>query len=191
MPNVRQFETILSKNKTMGDKFMKATKTTKQITFSAVLAALYTALTFLQGVLLPSSVTMDVQFRMSEALCVLAIYSAAAIPGLTLGCLLANLVTSATVMPLDLIFGTLATLAACSAMWALRKVRVFRLPIPSLLMPALMNGLIVGGELAVCFDLPFGITALCVAAGEAGVLLTLGTALCVLIDRRGKQFFRA
>ena len=51
--------------------------------------------------------------------------------------------------------------------------------------------LIVGGELAVCFDLPFGITALCVAAGEAGVLLTLGTALCVLIDRRGKQFFRA
>ena len=69
---------------------------------------------------------MDVQFRMSEALCVLAIYSAAAIPGLTLGCLLANLVTSATVMPLDLIFGTLATLAACSAMWALRKVRVFR-----------------------------------------------------------------
>ena len=42
---------------------MKATKTTKQITFAAVLAALYTALTFLQGVLLPSSVTMDVQFR--------------------------------------------------------------------------------------------------------------------------------
>ena len=68
MPNARQFETILSKNKTMGDKFMKATKTTKQITFAAVLAALYTALTFLQGVLLPNSVTMDVQFRMSEAL---------------------------------------------------------------------------------------------------------------------------
>ena len=74
---------------------MKATKTTKQITFAAVLAALYTALTFLQGVLLPSSVTMDVQFRMSEALCVLAIYSAAAIPGLTLGCLLANLARTA------------------------------------------------------------------------------------------------
>ncbi len=130
MPNARQFETILSKNKTMGDKFMKATKTTKQITFAAVLAALYTALTFLQGVLLPSSVTMDVQFRMSEALCVLAIYSAAAIPGLTLGCLLANLVTSATVMPLDLIFGTLATLAACSAMWARSGCRSRRCSCP-------------------------------------------------------------
>ena len=64
------------------------TKNTRYVTQAAVIAALYAALTHLQNLLLPGSATWMIQMRMSEALCVLAFFTPAAIPGLTIGCLL-------------------------------------------------------------------------------------------------------
>lgn len=151
-------------------------KHTKQLTFAAALAALYAVLTILQNTLLPGSASANIQFRASEALCVLALFTPAAIPGLTVGCLLANLFYVAT-LPFDCIFGTLASLLAAGSMYLLRNVRPFGIPLPALLMPALFNGLIVGAELLMVYDLPFWLNVLYVAVGEAAVLLVLGLPL--------------
>ena len=63
-------------------------KNTKNITHAALIGAMYFALTHLQNLLVPNSATWVIQFRASEALCVLALFTPAAVPGLTIGCLL-------------------------------------------------------------------------------------------------------
>ena len=151
-------------------------KKTRFITHAALLAALYVALTHLQNVLLPGSATWAIQFRASEALCVLAFFTPAAIPGLTVGCLLFN-ITFAGALPLDFLVGSLASGLAATAMWLTRRVTVKGFPLLGLMMPALFNALLVGWELAVYIGGGFALNALYVAIGEAAVLLTLGTAL--------------
>ena len=158
--------------------------TTRDLTCAAVIAALYVVLTVLQNMLFPDSASAAVQFRVSEALCVLALFSPAAIAGLSLGCLIFNL-TYAAALPLDFLVGTAATLLATLAMYALRNVRVWKLPLPALLMPAICNALLVGWELTVYIGEAFWFNALCVAAGEAGVLLILGSALYLALETRG------
>lgn len=158
--------------------------TTRDLTCAAVIAALYVVLTVLQNILLPGSASLAVQFRISEALCALALFSPAAIAGLSVGCLIFNL-TYAAALPLDFLVGTAATLLATLAMYALRKVRVWKLPLPALLMPAICNALLVGWELTVYIGEAFWFNALCVAAGEAAVVLVLGSALYLALEARG------
>lgn len=136
-------------------------------------AALYVVLTHLQNMLIPDSATWAIQFRASEALCVLAFFTPAAIPGLTLGCLLFNL-SYAGALPLDYLVGSLATFLATGGMWLTRKWTIRGVPVVGLLLPALFNGLLVGWELAVYIGGGFWINCLSVAIGEAAVLLTLG-----------------
>ena len=158
-------------------------KKVRFIVYAALIAALYAALTHMQNLLLPGSATWVIQFRASEALCVLAFFTPAAIPGLGIGCLLFNLTYAAT-LPLDFLVGTLASLLAAAAMWLLRKVTVKGFPLPGLLMPALFNALLVSWELSVYVGGSFWLNALYVAVGEAAVLLTLGTALFYAIKAR-------
>ena len=87
----------------------------------AIIAALYAVLTHFQNILLPGSATMAIQFRASEALCVLAFFTPAAIPGLAVGCMIFNL-TFAMALPLDFLVGSLATLLATWGMWHTRKM---------------------------------------------------------------------
>lgn len=162
---------------------MKQVKT-RDLTCAAVIAALYVVLTVLQNVLLPGSTSMAVQFRLSEALCVLALFSPCAIAGLSVGCMVFNL-TYAGALPLDFLLGTAATALSGITMYLLRGVRLRTLPLPALLMPALFNGLLVGGELTVYIGNTFWYNALCVAAGEAAVLLVLGTTLYYALRARG------
>lgn len=160
-------------------------KKTQQLTQGALIAAIYAALCHLQNLLLPGSASWAIQFRVAEALCVLAFFTPAAIPGLTIGCLLFNL-TFAGALPLDPILGTAASLLSAVAMWLLRKH-----PLPGLLMPALFNGLLVGWELALFIGDSFWLNCLYVALGEAGVLLTLGAILYSVIRHRhlDQRFF--
>ena len=144
------------------------------LTHAALIAALYAALTHLQNLLIPGSASWAIQFRASEALCVLAFFTPAAIPGLAVGCFLFNL-TFAGALPLDMVVGTLASALAALAMYLCRGKKV--LFFPALLMPALFNALLVGWELAVYIGGGFWLNALYVAIGEAAVLLTLGVAL--------------
>ena len=157
----------------------------------AIIAALYAALTYAQGWLLPGSTTAAIQFRVSEALNIFALFTPAAIPGLTIGCVIANLYSIGQGLPLDMIFGSVATLGAASCIWLLRNVKVFGYPLPSMLMPAVFNGVIVGWEIEYFFingpftGVGFLINGGCVALGELGVMLVLGTILYYSFKKRG------
>ena len=158
----------------------------RSIVYAALIAALYVVLTHFQNLLLPGSTTWAIQCRISEALCVLALFSPAAISGLTIGCLLFN-ITFAAALPLDWIAGSLATLFATAAMRALRNVRIKGYPLPAMLMPALFNALIVGWELTIYIGGAFWLNALYVALGELIVLLVIGTPLLLVFEKRGLQ----
>ena len=158
-------------------------KKIRRITHGAIIAALYVALTHLQNILVPGSASMAIQFRVSEAMCVLALFTPAAIPGLTIGCLLFN-ISFAGALPLDFAVGSLATLLAAAGMYALRNVKIGTYPLLAMLLPAVSNALLVGWELAVYIGGGFWLNALYVAIGEVVVLLTLGTALYYTICTR-------
>lgn len=177
----------------------KMKKTTLFIAYAAVIAAMYATLTILQNVLLPGSASAAVQFRVSEVLTILALYTPAAIPGLAVGCAVANLSSVAVAGPLDLIIGSAASLIAAVLMYATRNVRLFKLPVLAALMPALVNGVLVGFEIDFFivnqgsfnfYDFLF--QGGCVALGELAVLFLLGLPLTRLIELKGldKKLFR-
>ncbi len=113
---------------------MKQARKTLSVTLAAVIAALYVGLTYLANALgLASGV---IQIRFSEALTILPVFTPAAIPGLTIGCFLANLLTGCALW--DIIFGTLATLLGAVGTRLLRRF-VWATPLP----PILANTIIV------------------------------------------------
>lgn len=151
-------------------------KQTRHLAHAAIIAALYVVLTHMQNILLPGSATMAIQFRVSEALCILAFFTPAAVYGLSIGCLIFNL-TFAGALPIDFLAGSLASALATWLMWRTRKCTLRGYPLLGMLMPALANAVLVGWELTVYIGGGFWINALYVAIGEAGVLLTLGSGL--------------
>ena len=151
-------------------------KNTQHLTHAALIAALYAALSYLQNSLFPGSASWAIQFRVAEALCVLALFTPAAITGLTAGCLLFNL-SLAGALPLDFLVGSAATLAATGGMYLTRKLTLRGYPFLAMLLPAVSNGLLVGWELSFYVGGGFWLNALYVALGELGVLLLLGSAL--------------
>lgn len=162
---------------------------TRFICHAAILAAMYFALTHMQNLLLPGSATWAIQCRISEALCIFALMTPAAIPGITIGCLLFNL-SYAGALPLDFLVGSLATLLACGGMWLLRDVTVKGCPFAAMLLPALFNALLVGWELTIYIGdtgftmATFCINAVYVALGELIVLLIPGTILFYALKSR-------
>ena len=163
---------------------------TRNLAHAAVLAALYVVLTWLQNLIFPNSASAAIQFRVSEALCIFALFTPAAVSGLTVGCILANLCTAGT-LPLDIVIGSLATLLATGSMRLLRSRTLKGYPLFSLLMPAVFNGFLVGWEVTVYIGGGFWFNALCVGAGEVAVLLTLGSVLFYCVKARGldRRFF--
>ena len=133
--------------------------TTRSVCLSAMIAALYAALTLL---LAPISYGA-IQCRISEAMTLLPILLPQAIPGLVIGCLVANLLSPVAIW--DVIFGTLATLIAALGTYRLRKK-----PLLAALCPVVANGVIVGVMLAVFYALPLWMTMLEVAVGEAAAV---------------------
>ena len=151
-------------------------KNIRSITHASIIAAVYVVLTYLQYMFFPQSVSSMIQFRASESLMVLAFFTPAAVPGLTIGCLLFNL-TSSAVLPLDFVVGSLATYLAAKGMRHSHRLKLWGYPVVGMLLPALTNALLVGWELAVYVGGGFWLNALYVALGEAAVLLTGGTVL--------------
>ena len=159
----------------------------RNLAHAALIAALYAVLTHLQNLLLPGSATWAIQCRLSEALCVLALFTPAAVSGLPIGCLLFNM-TFAAALPLDWLVGSVATLGAAFAMRALRNVRIRSYPLPAMLMPALFNAILVGWELTAYIGGGFFLNACYVALGEAIVMFTFGTLLLQLFEKRNLAF---
>ena len=163
---------------------------TKHLVRAAIIAALYAALTHMQNILLPGSATWAIQCRVSEALCVLAFFTPASIPGLTIGCLVFNL-TFAASLPLDWLVGSMATFMAAYGMWATRNIRILGYPLLGMIMPSLFNALLVGWELQLYFGGGFWINAAYVALGELIVMAAFGTALLQVLKKGnlGKRLF--
>ena len=92
---------------------------------AALIAALYVVLTFVSNAF--GMASGAVQVRISEALTILPFFTPAAIPGVTIGCLLSNLFTGCA--PLDILFGTCATLLGALGSYSLRRCR-WLVPLP-------------------------------------------------------------
>ena len=118
----------------------------KFIATSAVIAAAYVALSFVSAAF--GLAFGPVQLRLSEVLCVLPVFTPAAIPGLFVGCIISNLLSFS---PLDILFGSLTTLIAAVLTRAFRNIRFKDIPLLSLFPPVIVNAVIVGTEIAVFF----------------------------------------
>ncbi len=151
----------------------------------AMIAAIYAAATYLSAAL--AIAYGPIQFRLSEALTVLSVFTPAAIPGLAVGCVIGNLVSPFGIW--DIIFGSLATLLSAVSARALRKITFRGLPLLSVIMPVIFNAVAVGAEIV--FLMPsqdaslsaFAVAALEVGAGEAAVCLAGGIPLFLAIRK--------
>ena len=154
---------------------------------AALIGALYTVLTLLSASM--GLAYGGLQFRFSEALTLLPIFTSAAIPGLTVGCVVSNIFSSVT--PLDTVIGSLATLLAAICTRKTRHITIKGIPVVSMLFPVLFNAVFIGAEIAFFSGeqvfLPVFLTnALSVGAGEAAVVATLGTALILFFRKNSR-----
>ena len=158
------------------------------ITQGAVIAALYVVLTELATLAGLSSGV--IQFRISEALCVLPAFTPAAIPGLFIGCLISNLLAGG--IPLDIIFGAVATLIGAIGAFLLRRC-CWLIPLPTVI----ANVLIVPPILKYAYGIPYAFGThsalpffmLTVGIGEVVCAYILGIALYSALFPHRKKLF--
>lgn len=153
---------------------------TRALVNAALLAAVYAALTYVTK---PISFGA-VQFRISEALCILPVFTVAAVPGLFVGCFLANFLSGAAA--LDVIFGSLATLLGAYGTYRFRNKGCL-----AVLPPILCNALIIPFVLRYGYGiegfLPFFM--LTVGIGEIIAVGILGNMLRLALLRYGSRLF--
>ena len=135
-------------NSTKSQKKIALTRS-QYVAEAAMIAALYAAASLVTLFLLQGLAFGPVQFRISEAICVVALFSPAAIPGLSIGCVVANLVSlvingTGALGLFDVVFGSLATLLGALWCWSKRSN-----PKLALLGPVLANALIVPAYLPI------------------------------------------
>ena len=104
-------------------------KKNRFLTHSALIAAVYAALCYLQNFLVPNSASWVIQFRAAEALCVLALFTPAAIPGLFIGCFVSNLIAGGVIW--DVVFGSIATLLGALGANLLKNKSIYLAPVPT------------------------------------------------------------
>ena len=153
------------------------------ITHAAIIAALYVVLTYLASMLGLSNGA--IQIRFSEALTVLPFFTPAAIPGLFVGCIIANLLSGAVIW--EVVFGSAATLLGAVATYLLRKKTKWLAPLP----PILSNTLIVPFVLVYAYGVPDGLPYLMatVGAGEIISCGILGMALLKCLEKYRYHIF--
>lgn len=139
---------------------------------AGIIAALYTAITVL---IAPLSYG-GMQVRISEALTVLPFFTSAAIPGLFVGCLLANLFGSPLGL-LDVVLGSLSTLLAAFITSKIKNKRL--VPLPSIL----VNALVVPYVLWATLGMPYLLSVFYVGIGQTIAVYGLGYPLLLLIDK--------
>lgn len=149
----------------------------------ALIAALYVVLTWLCAL-----VGLDkgvIQMRLSEALCVLPAFTGAAVPGLFVGCLLANLLTGSA-LP-DVVFGSLATLIGALGAYFLRR-RKWLVPLPTVLANTLIIPFVLRFAYGVEGSIPYFM--LTVGAGEVISAYICGMLLYAALERRAANLFK-
>ena len=150
--------------------------TTRSLCLSAIIAALYAALTLgFQAISYGA-----VQFRVSEAMTLLPILFPEAIPGLTVGCLISNLFNPMGATIYDIVFGTLATFLAALLTWRI-KGNIWLRALP----PVVCNAVIVGLVLTYAYGIDvLWMNMFTVGLGEAVVCYVLGIPLIRLLQKQ-------
>lgn len=151
---------------------------TKRIAFCGVIAAVYAAVTISTAALSYG----PIQFRISEALCVLPFFLPYTTFGLFAGCLIANIFS--TVSALDIIIGSAATLIGC--LWTSKVKNPYLAPLPTVI----CNWIMVGAMLAYVYTPDAFLSGFItmgaeVAVGEAAVMGLLGLPLTLYLDKTG------
>ena len=156
---------------------MKKTGVARWVSEVGVIAALYATLTL---VLAPISFG-QIQFRVAEALMILPFFTTSAVPGLFIGCLLANMIGGYG--PFDVIFGSLATLAAAAVA---TKIKIkWLVPLPAVV----INAFVVGLVLYLVAGLPYWPSVGWVGLGEAGAAFGLGLPLLFVLEKYRTHIF--
>ncbi len=164
------------------------------LTQAAMIAALYVVLTMIANYL--GLANGNIQVRFSEALTILPFFTPAAVPGLYIGCLIANIVTGAA-LP-DIIFGPLATLIGALGTWQLgkaaaslrgkKKATVYKWLSP--LPPIIANGIIIPPVLKYAYGIvPVWFSAVTVTAGEIISCGIFGLLLLFALQKYQRQLF--
>lgn len=146
-------------------------KSARYITRAGVIAAIYVVLTVILG----EKSFGPIQVRISEALTILPFVDTAAIPGVFVGCFLANLFGGLGFV--DVVFGSLTTLAAAYLTSKMPNRMMAVLP------PVLLNAFIVSIWVSRINNWPYGLTALTIGLGEFFAVAGLGTLILILIER--------
>jgi uncharacterized membrane protein len=152
------------------------------VTLAAIIAALYVVLTLVSAAFGLSSGV--IQVRISESLCALVFFTPAAIPGMTIGCLVSNLITGANV--LDVVFGTLATLLGVWGGYLLRK-RKWLVTLPTILANTIIIPLVIVYGFGVK-DVALPLVALSVCVGEVISAGIFGMGLLGVLEKRNFKF---
>ena len=157
-------------------------KSTLYLTQGAMIAAVYVVLTMIFA---PISFG-DVQIRFAEALTIMPFFTPAAIPGLFVGCLLGNIAGGG--IPVDIAFGSIATLLGALGTYALRKRNRFLAPIP----PIVANTLIVPFVLRYGYgiNLPIPLMMLTVGLGEVVSAGVFGIILQTILMKYENVLFK-
>ncbi len=163
------------------------------ITYAAAIAAIYVVLTLIANAL--GLANYAIQIRFSEALTILPFFTSAAIPGLFIGCILANILTGA--LPFDVVFGSIATLIGAIGTYYLcgkaqnssqsSVMKKFLAPLP----PIISNTLIIPFILAYVYKFEGSIPYFMITVG-AGEIISCGILGLILLDtlkRRRSQLF--
>lgn len=151
----------------------------KMLTTSAIIAALYLVLTFIFYL----TSFLPYQIRFAEALTVLPYFTPLAVPGLFVGCVLANIIGGNGMW--DIVVGSLATLFSAYLTYKIsfkKPKRKWLAPLP----PVLVNATVVGAMLSVLYEMPLFMTMLSVGAGQIIACYLLGYPLMLLIERNKK-----
>lgn len=153
---------------------------TQKIVIAALIAAVYASLTISLAFISYG----EIQFRVAEALTILPFFSSLSIPGLFIGCVIANLLSP--IGPLDIAVGSFATLIAAIITYYIGKSNLkfkkYIAPLPAVLVNAVVIGLLV----AYTANIPFVLTALQVGFGELVCTYVLGLPLLLFIDKNIK-----
>ena len=170
----------------------KSQTLSRYIVTAALIAASYAALTYVSAFL--GLAYGGIQFRLSEALNILAAFTPAAIPGLVIGCVIGNIASPFGLV--DMVVGASATLLAAVSIRLMAKLCGKATPYFGILPPTLFNAVLVGLEIT--WFLPEGITwagfsliALEVAIGEIAVCGALGVPLYFTAKKYMKRLFKA
>ena len=153
----------------------------------AIIVASYTAISILMG----SFSFGMVQIRIAEVLLVLCLYDKKYIVPVTLGCFVTNfvgIINGLNPLVLDLFIGTLATLLSALGVYYFSNIRFYGLPLLSLFIPAVINGVMVGLELCLYFSMSPIILMVYVFLGEMVSVTILGLLLYKPIGKVIKQY---